>query len=174
MNRWLTPAICNSGPKTCLIAYKATISFIPIIKKNYKNINTEHYLLIHYFSLNNLDLYKALIFPPFFFFRKEKAGLGALDYFLINDKLWIRIKFWAKKAELSVIMVVYSRGMHACHKKNVFTEWKVRVVAVATLGRAMSIACRKKQVPKPERKKKRYKGKELIKLKEVIKRIKTK
>lgn len=54
------------------------------------------------------------------------------------------MNLWAEKAEYQLIVAVFFRGMHVCHKKNIFTEQKVRIVVIATLGSAMSMNCRKK------------------------------
>lgn len=56
------------------------------------------------------------------------------------------MNFWAEKAEHSLVMVVYPRGMLVYHKRNIFIEWKVKMVAIATLESAMSMKCRVKQV----------------------------
>lgn len=79
------------------------------------------------------------------------------------------MNFWAVKAEYSLIVAVFFRGMYVCHKKNIFTEQKVRIVVITTLGSAMSMKCRKKQVQRTKKLKKKR-----IKLKEITKGIKNK
>lgn len=71
-----------------------------------------------------------------------------MRYRLLSDKwqaLWIKMNFLADKAEHLLVTVVYPRNMCVCHKRSFFfSEWKVKILTIATVESAMSMKCRVK------------------------------